>query len=198
LDKARALPQRLKDEIKVTDDFVQENIVTEQVDRIRDGSRLIGSNYRAKVQQDRPTRQSRVLMASRSIFETRLRPLLAGQFKIGVEVRGSFRDRLATECIQELKAGFFKFGAAFACWQSSDPKQYFAPNDGACNDAINRGQTGNPAFDPGCRPHQINDGVCVQEIDHPRGNSSNVPGSRTGRRAEMIAASKSSAAAALG
>jgi len=102
-------------------------------------------------------------------------PLLAGQLEIGVEVRRAFRDRLATECVQELKTGFFEFGAAFACWQSGDPKQYFAPNDRACNDTITRGQTGNPAVNSGGRPHQVADGVCVQEIDHPCGNSSNVP-----------------------
>ncbi len=40
--------------------------------------------------------------------------LLAGRFQIGVEVCSAFRDRLATECVQELKTGFFEFGAAFA------------------------------------------------------------------------------------
>jgi hypothetical protein len=37
------------------------------------------------------------------------------------------------------------FGAAFAHWQSSDPKQYFAANDGAGDNTINRRQTGIPA-----------------------------------------------------
>lgn len=124
--------------------------------------------------------------------------MLAGQLEIGVELRCAFRDRLAAELVQELKAGFFQFGAAFARGQPSDPKQYFAANDRACDDTVASGQTGNPSLNSGISPHQVAYCVCVQKIDHTCCDSSNVPLSRTGKRAETIAASSSSTAAALG
>ena len=60
--------------------------------------------------------------------------LLAGRFEIGAEVRGAFRDRLATECVQKLITVLFEFGTAFVPDRQS-------------------------SINPAVRPHQITDGV---------------------------------------